>query len=192
MLRDLSKKTWATVLGVVVFIVFLNVLFFYVSPDEVVALVGVENTYLVVFLIATLGGLNSITGGVLYASIATFAAGGASVFWLGIVGGIGITIGDLIMFTLLRTGVKALKDETSTIQQWVSWLRDKLRTVPDAVEYFLMYLILGFTPMPNDIMMLFMASAGYRYRVVVPLLLASDITIALVVAYFGEGLLSLF
>ena len=63
-----------------------------------------------VFLIAALGGLNSVTGGVLYTSIATFAAGGASPWLLGLVAGVGITIGDIIMFTLLRTGVKSLNE----------------------------------------------------------------------------------
>jgi hypothetical protein len=187
---SLSIKTWITIIAVVILLVSLNALFWYISPAEIVASVGVENTYLVVFLIAVLGGINSVTGGVLYAALATFAAGGASPLWLGIIGGIGIAIGDLLMFTLFRTGIKAVHEKNSRVTAWVSWLRLKLQRVPTWVEYGGLYVLLGFTPMPNDILMLFMASAGYRYTVVIPLLLTGCITIGLMVSYFGGELLS--
>ncbi len=89
----------------------LAVLLYFVSPETIVAWIGVENTYLTVFLIAALGGLSSVTSGVLYASLATFAAAGALPWLLGLLGGVGIAIGDSLIFLLLRYGYRAVSEQ---------------------------------------------------------------------------------
>jgi len=178
-------KKWSPVIGIVLVLAAMNLVFLYYSPREIVNWIGVENSYLVVFLIAAFGGLSSFTSGVLYASLATFASGGASWWLLGIAGGIGIAIGDTILFTLMRTGVQSVPEKW---QGRIDRLRDKLTRVPDWLEYLGMYFYLGFTPLPNDIFMFFLATAGYKYRVVVPMVIIGGITIASLTALLGGQL----
>ena len=90
----MSKKAWISIASVAAVLIGANVLFLFYSPDQIVNYIGVENTYLTMFLIAAIGGVNSLTSGVLYASLLTFAAGGADPLWLGLSTGVGMALGE--------------------------------------------------------------------------------------------------
>lgn len=161
-----------------------NLVFFFVSPEEIVSYVGVENTYLTLFLIASIGGVNTFTSGVLYASIATFAAGGATPWLLGIAGGLGIAVGDTIMFHLFKYGSASLSEAAQakfrrfrdTIEQWPTWL-----------QYVAIYGYLGFSPFPNDILMFALAVLRFRFLTILPLIVLGGISVATAVAHLGES-----
>ena len=163
----------------------LNLVFLFISPDQIVGYIGVENTYLTLFLIAAIGGLNSITGGVLYASIIAFAAGGASPWLLGLAGGVGIAIGDSLVFYLFRYTSKTL---SPAWQEKVDKMKAKVEHLPRCVQYALIYAYLGFAPFPNDVLMFLLAVLRFRFYQVFPAILAGAITIATLTAYLGEAL----
>jgi hypothetical protein len=163
----------------------LNLVFFFVSPDQIVQYIGVNNTYLTIFLISSIGGINSITGGVLYASIATFAAGGASAWLLGLSGGVGIAIGDSLVFYLFRYTSKTL---SAHWQEKVNKVNKKIERFPQYVRLSLVYLYLGFSPFPNDILMFALAVLKFRFVQVFPFILAGAITTATLTAFLGERL----
>lgn len=174
--------------GILVLIgVFLlvHVAFLFISPKEIVDFVGVENTYLTVFLIATFGGLNSVTGGVLYGSIIAFAAGGASPLLLGLVAGVAIAIGDGLVFYLFEHTTKTLS------LQWqarITQVKKKVEHLPRSVQYLLIYLYLGFTPLPNDVLMFLLAVLRFRFSQVWWVILAGTMTLAILTAYLGTAL----
>lgn len=178
----MSRRSYITLGAVLAFLLLFNLVFIVYSPEKMVELIGVQNSYVAVFLIAAFGGLNTFTSGVLYASIATFAAGGASPWLLGVAGGAGIAIGDVIMFTLFRTGVRSV---SGVWRERVLWVREKVLRLPQWLQYVVVYLYLGFSPLPNDVLMFLLATVGYAYRVLVPLLLLGGITIATVTALLG-------
>ena len=153
-------------------------------PDEIVAHIGVDNTYLAAFLIAASGGLSSFTSGVFYAAVATFSSGGANPWLLGLIGGTGIAIGDSIIFGLCKYG---LKDVTAVWKERISSFGSYLESYPSWLVYGILFLILGFSPMPNDIVMFALATLGFRYLQIAPLLLAAGITITTVTAVLGRS-----
>jgi membrane protein DedA with SNARE-associated domain len=161
----------------------LNLVFLFISPEEIVEYIGVNNTYLTIFLIASVGGLNSITGGVLYGSIAAFAAGGASPWLLGLVGGAGIAIGDSLVFYLFRYTSKSLSQEW---EDKIAKVQKKVEHLPRSVQYFLIYIALGFTPLPNDILMFMLAVLRFQFWQVFPFILAGAITVATLTALLGN------
>lgn len=168
--------------ALVVGFILVNVLFFFVSPTALVERIGVENAYLVVFGMAALGGLSTFTGVSLYAALLTFAAGGANPLVLGLAAGIGIFASDTVFFLLATYGRRAVP---------VAWegavqrLRRLVRRISFRWTAILSYLYLGFTPLPNDVLMLALVAGEYRYRRIAPVLLAGDLTIALVGAHLG-------
>lgn len=172
------------ILGVIIGI---NVLFSYVSPQELVKNIGVENSYLVTFLVAALGGVSSFTSPILYTMIATFAAGGSTPWLIGLSGGLGIALGDILIFILCRIGYLSTQKLHKHDAEKYLHLQEKL---PLWSQYLLLYLILGFTPFPNDLMMLILVLLGYRLRAVAPLLLFSGITFAMLTAHTGEAFFS--
>lgn len=180
------KHTLKIVLSLVLVIGIVNVLFSIISPQDIIQKFGVENTYLITFLVASFGGLSSFTSPILYTLIATFAAGGATPWLLGVAGGIGIALGDTLIFMLARLGyTKAQKGDIHNMERYQR-LQEKL---PLPVQFIIFYAILGFTPVPNDIIMILMVLLGYRLRFLIPLLLMSGITIATITAYAGEAFL---
>jgi membrane protein YqaA with SNARE-associated domain len=131
------------------------------------------------------GGLNVITGGVLYGSIIAFAAGGASPWLLGLVAGIGIAIGDSLVFYLFRYTSKTLSPHW---QEKVTKIKEKVEHFPRFVQYILIYAYLGFTPFPNDILMFLLAVLRFKFVQVLPVIIAGTITVATLIAYLGIAL----
>ena len=154
-----------------------------ITPQEIVDYVGVENTYLVSFLLAVFGGLSTVTGISFFASVATFSRGGASPVLLALFGGLGIFISDSIFFLIAQYGVDILRKKVQPISLWfISRMENfSLGTIMVGV-----YIYIGFTPLPNDVLMIALAFVGMPFRRLAPVLMAGSITIVFLVAYFGE------
>lgn len=182
-----NPKNYYILGGIVLLFVLLNVFLYFFDAQKIVDWVGVDNTYFVVFAIATIGGLSTLTGPVLFTSIATFAGGGANIFLLGLLGGLGIFISDSIFYFIARLGI------THVPQKWESSLKKVegwMRKFPDWAVLSVVYIYLSFTPLPTDLLMIALAASGYKYKKIVWVVLAGSLTIALFTAYLGETFIS--
>ena len=176
-------KKHALFIALIILLICWTVFLLFIDPAEIVSFIGLENTYLAAFLIAAFGGLSTITGTSFFIAIATFAAGGASPFLLGIFGGLGIFISDTIFFMVARRGVEEFSGSSGRISQFILKHIEKL---PPSALYLFIYLYLGFSPLPNDILMIALAFTGMSYKRLALVLLAGDITIATMIAIFGK------
>jgi len=165
----------------------VGVVLYHYPPDVITEYIGIENSYLATFIIAAVGGLNSLTSGVFYAAVATFSSGGANPWLLGLVGGIGITIGDAIIFGLLAYGIKDI--EASWKEKVETW-RTRIEKYPTWVVYGGLFLLLGVTPIPNDIVMLALVLLGFKFIKVAPIILLAGINITTLTALLGQSLSS--
>lgn len=161
----------------------VNLVFLFYSPDDLVRAIGVENSYLVLFLIAALGGLSSFTSSVYYAAIATFSAGGSIPWLLGIAGGFGLAVSDTIFFFLARKGRDSAGLDSLP---WVKRAMERIERWPRFVQYLVIYLYLGFTPLPNDFLMVALAVLGFSYWSIIGFVLAGGITVTMLIAYLGN------
>jgi hypothetical protein len=182
------KKYWV-LLAVVGFLVGISVLLFFISPTKIVEFVGVRNSYIVVFLLAAIGGLSTFTSTSFFTAIATFSTGGSNPLLLGLFGGIGIFISDTIFFYLANYGKTSVPESWNTrIEKISNWTKK----FPKWVTYVFIYLYIGFTPFPNDLLMIALVVAGYTYRRIAFIVLIGSITIATVVAYLARLGVALF
>jgi len=182
-------KKYKTLYTSLVILAVFSALLYQYPPDNVVATIGVENSYLAVFLIAALGGLSSLTSGVFYAAVATFSSGGAIPWLLGIVGGIGIALGDSLIFGLFYYGAKDV-DVSDQWQQRIDKTRSAIEHYPSWATYILLFLILGVSPVPNDIVMLALVALGFSYIKIAPILFLAGISITTITAYLGQSFFS--
>lgn len=154
------------------------------GPEGIVERIGVRNGYLLVFLIASAGGLSTFTSVALYTSVATLAAGGLHVSLLGMFAGIGLTIGDSLFFLIGMQGRRAssgrLRDR---LERLSAWFRER----PEWALRLAIFLYAGLTPMPNDLMVMTLAASGIRYRMILPSLLAGNLVLATLTAVIGGG-----
>lgn len=179
------KTLYAALLLLAGVILFL----YHFPPDQIVAFIGVENSYLATFLIASIGGLTSVFSGVFYAAVATFSSGGANPWLLGLAGGVGIAIGDSLIFALLYYGVQDIPERW---KQRVETVRRRIDQYPAWMIYGGLLLILGFSPVPNDIVMFALVMLGFRYLKIAPILIISGITITTITALLGQSLSAYF
>ncbi len=155
----------------------------YVTPKEIVDYIGVENTYLVSFLLAVFGGLSTVTGVSFFTSVITFSSGGANPFLLGLLGGLGIFISDTIFFFAVRYGIKIFYTNTKPVSLR---LVSAIKNVPLSIVLIGVYIYIGFTPLPNDILMIALALVGMSFKQLAPVLMAGSITVVTLVAYSGQ------
>lgn len=166
-------------LSVVAWIVLLH----YISPTELVERIGVQNGYLVMFLVATFGGVSSFTGVSYVATVLTLSAGGLNPFLLALSSGLGITISDSLFFWLGRHADSIISS---------SWLRTRIDRIatwlgkrrPLTVAMFI-YLYTAFTPLPNDILTGMLGLTKQPYRLVIVALTLGNATFAFLLATLG-------
>lgn len=170
--------------GLVAFLIAWGIVLHRVGAQGIVDRIGVRNGYLIVFLMASAGGLSAATSVPLYATLATFAAGGLEPLLLGLAAGTGLSIGDSLFFLV---GLEGRRAATGRLEERLKRLTAWFERRPDWALRLAVFAYAGFTPFPNDVMMVTLAASGVRYRLILPSLIAGNLTLATLVALFGEG-----
>jgi membrane protein DedA with SNARE-associated domain len=101
----------------------------------------------------------------------TFATGGSNPLLLGLMGGLGLTIGDGIYFL---TGRQSQALFTPRIDEWSTHISQRITKLPTAFIPIGVFIYAAFTPLPNDILMITLALTDVTYsHVLVPLVLGN-------------------
>lgn len=173
---------YATFLLIVFFLVAFSVTLFFFTPEEIVEALGVHNTYLVVFIIATIGGLSTLTGTSMFVTIATFASGGSDPWLLGLIGGLGIFISDTIFFFLALKGTEVFEKRSGGMRDKLSkWIYKS----PKWLIRLIVFVYTGITPLPTDVLMISLAVTRVPYKVLAPSVFLGSICIATITAHIG-------
>lgn len=182
-MASLSRREGIALVLLSAFLVAWVILVFLVPPGEIVRRVGVENSYVVVLLLSVVGAAGSITTFSSYPAIVTFAAGGMSILGLGVVSGIGLTIGDAIFYSLATEVTGLLRGRAKGKAMRVGeWLEER----PERVIAMVTFVWVGLLPLANNVLTGALALSGYRFRrIVVPLFLG-NVTFPTGVAYLAS------
>lgn len=165
-----------------VFIVFWSILFYYSSPKEIVYEIGIENVYVLVFLLAAIGGVSVFTSTGFYVTIITLSAGGANPIYLGLFASIGLTIGDLLFYYFGSKGKKCIPNRYAWGIERVSRYMDNIK------DKYIVILIFSYslTPLPSDVMALSLAVAGFPLKKIIPPLLFGNFTLISVLSALSQ------
>lgn len=144
-----------------------------------------------VFALAAASGFNILFPIPAISFIELFLAAGFSFAPLIVVISLGMSIGDSIGFLLGKVGAHIAehvdKKTHPRIQQLLNWLHAKqkqYRTLP----YIILFFYVAFAPIPNEGLVIPMAFAGYKFRYMLPVIVAGNILFNITVA---TGILSL-
>jgi membrane protein YqaA with SNARE-associated domain len=177
------KQLYYTLAGIIILLIGWSILLIHVPPTEMIAYLGVENALLVAFLVSALGGVSTATSVNYYATVITLAAGGTNIFALGIVAGLGITIGDSLFYYLGTRGHEILTKKGAEWAKKVEVWVNKQHPVMIQVGA---YVYTGITPLPNDVLTVGLGVAEYSYRRLLPALLLGNITLTILIAAFAN------
>ena len=149
-----------------------------IPPKEIVNSIGVNNSYLLIFIVASLGGVSSLTSTTFYTAYVTVIAGGVNIYIAGVVAGIGVSIGDSLFYFLGRKGNKIIHSNT---KKYIDKVSRRLENKPYYIVFSFIFFYAGFTPFPNDILTLSLGITRQSYRrIIVPLLLGNLVSLILI------------
>lgn len=156
-----------------------------IGPRELVEAIGVQNGYLLVFLVALFGGMSSLGGAIYVTSIITLASGGLNPVYLAAASGAGISIGDSIYYYLGWRGSHLLPQEgwlSSRIRRFSVWLEQQARWLRAAAIFG----YTAFTPFPNDILTIALGITKQPYVLVITSLVLGNMVHTYLLASFGS------
>ncbi|MBR9703631.1 hypothetical protein GOV10_06325 [Candidatus Woesearchaeota archaeon] len=173
-----SVKKWRFYV-VLALLVAWFVLIFTISPSTIVSWLGVHNSYLALFVIAATGGVSFISGYVYFSFLGSLAAAGLNPLWLGLLGGVGVSIGDSLFYFLGKQGRFVLPQRIEkALNRSRKWLNKKTRwSIP-----LFVFSYAAFTPFPNEFMTISVGLTGTRFRHMIFPLLLGNIFITIMIA----------
>ncbi len=179
---SVSVRDHAIFLIVLIFIIFWSLLMLIVGPDEIVDRIGVKNGYILVFLAAAFGGASTISSASFYATIFTLASGGLNPIALGIIAGLGVTIGDSLFFYFGKKGRDIAPERIQArIDELTHWLKER----KDPQIQIFAYAYAGFVPLPNEVLTISISLSGYQFRKIILPILLGNITLMSIIAYLA-------
>ncbi|MCA1807833.1 MAG: hypothetical protein LC687_08320, partial [Actinobacteria bacterium] len=99
-----TKQNYLIVFSILIFLIGWSLLLYHISPTEIIDYLGTDNALLITFVVSLIGGFSSFTSGSYYGVIITFASGGVNPILIGLCAGIGLTIGDSLVYYLGTRG----------------------------------------------------------------------------------------
>jgi membrane protein YqaA with SNARE-associated domain len=161
------------------------------DPTMIVEGLGVNNTMLVLFIVSFFGGFSTGGSAVFITVLITAVAGGLNPWLAGAIAGTSLFIGDTIMFLLAEKGRRFIKGpydvRLKRIQKWLSQ-----SALARALTPLVVYVYIGFSPLPNDLIIMFLAAIKYPKKLTILILFLGDYsfsTFIAVVAAYGMSLI---
>ncbi len=181
-------KNYLWFLVMLIFAVSLVVTLHYFTPSQIVAKIGVRNSYAILFFISAVGGSSLITASSYYVFIPIFAIAGLNPILLGIIGGVGVTLGDVLYFYL---GARTKEISPEEIGEKFERANRIIARIPAGVVPLFVY-VYAMTPLPNDVVTFSLGLVNYPFRKIIFPLVLGNITITVVMAYLALFGMSLF
>jgi hypothetical protein len=179
----MSEKYNKKLIGFLVLVIFLACLFtllYFLSPVEIVNKIGVQNGYILAFFVSFFGGFSAGGSASFISLLVVLVAGGMNPIYLGLISGTGLAMGDMIMFYIGSKGRKLIKGKWNKKIDKVADIFKKRKWLEKAIPVII-YLYIGFTPLPNDILILFLAAIEYPIKKMNRIIALGDMTFALMV-----------
>lgn len=161
-----------------------------IGPQELIDSIGLSNGYILAFVVSFFAGFSALTILSFYSMLISLIVGGLNPVLLGLIAGLSIASGDIILYYFCRTGRDLITGKIDTIiERGKAWFekKNRIRWVPS-----ISYLYMSFAPLPNDWLLLLLASIRYPRSRIYPIILLGDITHAIVITLLASKGIYLF
>jgi len=155
----------------IIFIILWSQLLYLIHPETIVESIGLQNIYIITFFIGAIGGTATVTVISYYPIILTLAFGGGNPIILGIVGGLGLTLGNILYYYFGLKGKDVMNhSHNKRTERILTWINKR----PAWMIQMLIFVYVGLTPLPNNILTMSSGLTGYPFkRLIVPLVLGN-------------------
>jgi len=181
------SQSISAVMGLLALVIGASIVFVFVDVELLIQTVGVDNSYLILFLVALIGGASVVTTSSYLALLYLMVNSGLSPLILGSLAGLAIFIGDLVFYLLGKKAGEALNAvENPTAAKFQDWISKRsIRSVQ-----LFTYVYAGLTPLPNDILTIGLGASKVTLKQIFWPLLIGSIQLQIITAYlFSLGFL---
>ncbi len=170
MLMNKTKKTILLVFTLGIMLVTIG-LIIYLGPEAIIEKLGIENSYLFIFLFSILDGVSFLTAASFF-SILVLMSAQLPILPLIIISAFGLTIGDTLYYTLGKN-IKELGEESKYAQP-VKKLKDWMNKFHPRWRFLFIFLYTSISPFPKDILCLTLGLTDYNFaKAMIPMLLGN-------------------
>ncbi len=168
------------------FVIFWFSLLLFISPREMVDMIGLEMGYLLIFVTAFIG-VSGFTSAPYYATLITFMSTGEfNIFLLLLIVAPTMAVGDAIFFFLGQKGHFVLDDLSGKrLQVFSSWLKGKSYWATVAFAY----LYTSLSPLPQDLLMIALGLGKLKFRHIFWAVLFGNATFVTLIYLFIMGVI---
>ena len=182
MKKSLQKQDIIHIVLVILIMVGSLVLYRTIDLVGIVNNLPTQNTLLALLPFATFAGVSIFTAGSFYVAVAELANSMIPIWQLVLVAGVGLTLGDMIFYYFGRGLEKLLH---STIDPYTTKVARWLDPKPYWVKILIIYLYVGWSPFPGDILMLVLSVLRIKPREFLLPVFLGNITFVIMLTIFG-------
>ena len=152
----------------IAFLILIISLLVMIEPETIVSTLGVNNSYLVLFIFAIFGGVSAFTSASFYATMVAFYQGNLNLFYLALVGAIGLAIGDSFFYYIGLKGHELTRK--TSYKKKIEYLQKKIDRIPPKLTSLFIFIYAGMTVFPKDILCLAFGLSRYSYiKFIIPM-----------------------
>jgi uncharacterized membrane protein YdjX (TVP38/TMEM64 family) len=181
----MSRQTLITLIVLAIFLA-SSISLALIPSDTLLAYIGSENAYLLMFALGLVGGFTTFSGIPYHVILMSLSAGGAWPLLLGVVTALGVMIGDSVMYGVSKRASHLVRGRVATILQSVAVA---LSAHPKLLAPALV-LYGTISPFSNDFIVASLSFMGYSYRrIIIPLTIGNmfyNITLAYLGYYYYD------
>ena len=180
-----SKKIRRAVLFIILaaLLILISALSLYIGPQEIVSRLGVRNSYIVAFLVSFFAGFSAFTAVPFYSMLVTFISGGMNPVILGLIAGTSLALGDMFLYYFGRKGRDMISGRLDrAFDRMSKWFEERQR---EKYIPLLSYIYISFIPLPNDWLLLFLASIRYPQKNMNLIIILGDYTHTCVIIFLA-------
>ena len=168
------KKSRLIFVLIALFIVLWSILLNFYTPEQIVAMLGIHNVYIFVFLLAIIVGVSVFTTTLFYTSLVAISFGGVNLVWVSLLASVGLLSGDLVVYYFSKTGSQCVPEKyEGIIVRLIKWTKKYSDN-----KIILLIFFYSLTPLPSDAISIFLGVTSFPIRkIVLPLVLGKFILI---------------
>ncbi len=157
-----------------------SIALFFIDVGTFIEAIGIQNAYVSLFLVAVVSGTSFLTSASFYAVFFSYATTGlVDPVMMGIVGGLGMSIGDSLFFLVAYKSANIMQIENN---KFYMKIYNFVARLPHWGVYIFTFLYAAFVPMPNDILMITLGILKFKYSRIIPIIIAGNITLLTLIA----------
>lgn len=172
--KKTRKRKITLFLLLALFFIIFTATWLFTSPGEILNAIGVNNGYILAFIVSFFTGFSAFTAFSFYSLLIAFITGGLNPYLLVLITGTSLALGDMFLFYFGLKGRDMISGKADrAISKMAHYFSHHKR---EKLIPLFAYLYISFIPLPNDWLLIFLASIRFPQKKMNIIIILGDYT----------------